>query len=496
MKKKLLAVMLIVVMVLASAATVFAAEKDHGHADGAQIAINGAIEGQTYAAYRVFEAVPSATGDAVTYKMLPGKTMPQNDYFTVDSLGNVSSTDAAKDSAGKLSTGAVEWLKANYATLGEYVDEVTADANGAVLKNMPYGYYYVTSTTGTVVSVDTTNKNATIEEKNETSEFDKSIEEASGSESGEHTSFEAGDGDWMDSDKAMAQIGTAVNFDSRFTVPKGAINFVFTDTMQNTLDLDADSIKVYVVDAKDAEPAAGATPVEETADTFAIEYPQGKTFQITFQNAWIANQVGKTVVIKYDGILNKDAVITAAGNENRARIDYGNGDNKLWDEDYVKVYTGKITVMKYDGSAEDEKPLAGAGFVLYRMNGTAKEYYQWANDKVNWVVSEADATEFFSGADGKLVGEFKGLHDGTYYLHEKTVPAGYNAIADETVVIGTEWTTGGFDVNCVKDEPVENNKGNVMPATGGMGTTILYTLGGILVVGAGVLLVARRKMDN
>ena len=78
----------------------------------------------------------------------------------------------------------------------------------------------------------------------------------------------------------------------------------------------------------------------------------------------------------------------------------------------------------------------------------------------------------------------------------KTVPKGYNAIGDEEVVIGTKWDNGGFEANCVKEEPVENNKGAVMPSTGGIGTTILYTLGGILVVGAGVLLVARRKMER
>lgn len=495
MKKRLLAVMLIVVMVLASTVTSLAATVDKGNADGATITVSGAIEGQKYEAWRVFVAIPSDTDDSVSYQLLPNKTMPTNAYFTVDDYGNVSATDAAKGADGKLSTGAVEWLEANYRTLGEKVAEVTADADGATLTGMPYGYYFVTSTTGTVVSVDTTNENATIVEKNETSEFDKSIQAASGSESEEHNTWTANDGDWMDSDEAMAQIGTAVNFDSRFTVPLGAINFVLTDTMEASLDLDAASIKVYVVNAKGDQPAAGATPVAAGDNTFAVA-TTAHGFTITFANAWIENQVGKTVVVKYDGILNKDAVITDAGNENRARIEYGQGSNKLSDEDNVKVYTGKITVMKYDGSADDETPLAGAGFVLYRMNGQAKEYYKWADNKVNWVASEAEATELFSGADGKLDGEFKGLHDGTYFLHEKTVPKGYNAIGDEEVVIGTKWDNGGFEANCVKEEPVENNKGAVMPSTGGIGTTILYTLGGILVVGAGVLLVARRKMER
>ena len=115
------------------------------------------------------------------------------------------------------------------------------------------------------------------------------------------------------------------------------------------------------------------------------------------------------------------------------------------------------------------------------------------------------------GTDGKA--KFTGLGAGEYTLSETKVPAGYNKIADisfeitATVSDDTTSQTGkqitfdtdNDDINVESDNTltltVENQKGTELPSTGGIGTTIFYVIGAILVLGAGILLVTRRRMN-
>ena len=91
-----------------------------------------------------------------------------------------------------------------------------------------------------------------------------------------------------------------------------------------------------------------------------------------------------------------------------------------------------------------------------------------------------------------MVESFTGLVDGTYTLVEKTVPSGYNKAADSTFTIAASDYTSD---NLVQTAEVINNSGAELPSTGGICTTIFYIIGAILVIGAGVLLVTRRRMN-
>jgi len=53
-----------------------------------------------------------------------------------------------------------------------------------------------------------------------------------------------------------------------------------------------------------------------------------------------------------------------------------------------------------------------------------------------------------------------------------------------------------IDSNHLYELTVENNAGAELPSTGGIGTTIFYVLGGLLVVCAGVLLITKRQMNK
>ena len=73
-----------------------------------------------------------------------------------------------------------------------------------------------------------------------------------------------------------------------------------------------------------------------------------------------------------------------------------------------------------------------------------------------------------------------------------TVPSGYNKAADSTFTIAKDNYTAA---NLEQTAEVENNSGSELPSIGGIGTTMFYVIGAILVIGAGVVLVTRRRMS-
>ena len=168
--------------------------------------------------------------------------------------------------------------------------------------------------------------------------------------------------------------------------------------------------------------------------------------------------------------------------------------------DTEKVYSSKIVIDKYDSDDKSVK-LSDAQFVLINNEG---KYYQYiaANEetgalaKVNWVDDQQLATVATTDAQG--FASFDGLKDGSYSLKEIKAPEGYNLLTDivSVTIDGSSVLTNenGVTVLTVTAE-VENNTGSTLPETGGIGTTIFYAVGGVLVVGAGVLLITRKRMS-
>jgi len=150
----------------------------------------------------------------------------------------------------------------------------------------------------------------------------------------------------------------------------------------------------------------------------------------------------------------------------------------------------------------DEKtPLAGAKFTLSKNSDgsdpislveVGKNVYRVATkDDVNTI------TEITTDATGAFT--IQGLDSDTYYLTETAAPAGYNVLksAIEVKVSDKGEVTYIYDgVEATGTVMVENNTGAELPSTGGIGTTIFYVVGGLLVVAAGVLLVTRKRMSK
>lgn len=112
-----------------------------------------------------------------------------------------------------------------------------------------------------------------------------------------------------------------------------------------------------------------------------------------------------------------------------------------------------------------------------------------------------DGNNELVSAEGGMI-NINGLKSGTYYLKETKAPDGYNLLKTPIKIIVTGDAVTGKPVikvdnngtaTVVKKVEVQNNKGSLLPSTGGMGTTLIYVVGSILVLASGIVLFSKRK---
>ena len=467
----------------------------------------------TYTLYKVFAATTDGEGHYSYTLSGSHTTVPTG--FILDDGGNVyfaEEVEAGTEGAFQVMVNNTAKTIKNKTTLSDtdianiaaYVTDAdivdTKDVTGtasAVFDGLAYGYYYVSTTTGSLVVIDSTKPEVEVADKNSVPGLDKTITNTDKTSAGMAGAID-------DEGKlALAELGKEVEYTAEITVGKGAIGYEFHDKMGSGLTFKGnDSVTVT------AEPAV-------TGDWYTIKTtPDGDdTLTITFKDG-IA--VGTKITIKYIGTVNSDALTVETG-KNTARVDYGdeNSTNHTPDSE-TNVYNAKVNVTKTDG---DGAALEGAGF---KLKNTAGKWYKNDGTTVTWVDAEADGTEIrpvkgtqanpdydadaaaaaaeagtvydvpetISGTTA--VASFTGLVNGTYTLVETTVPTGYNKAADSTVTIADT----DFNANVSASATVVNNQGTELPSTGGIGTTIFYVVGSILVVAAGVLLITKKRMSR
>lgn len=432
----------------------------------------GSTATNTYKVYRVFDATSDGSSTNISYKLNEHHTTAPTG-FSVDAGGNVK-----YDGTGtELSEADINAIKA-YVTDADIVATVETDANDRkfTLSNLPYGYYYISTTTGTLVTVDSTNPNVTVQDKNEVPTLDKKI-----------TGVTAGSLD-ADGKKALAQVGTTVHYESTIKIGKGADGYVFHDDMGSGLALVTGSIVVDDNDDDIDKPAAGTDYILSTTKS-------DDTIYIEFKNEYTgALKEGKIITISYDAIVTSGALTyNSEDGKNTASLDYGHstGINSTPIKE-TEVHNAKLTVTKVEpieGSTNEYKPLAGAGFVLKNAAG---KFYQKDTSTgkliVNWV-DEKDATELLTTEASNIL-EFTGLPNGTYTLIEKTIPGGYNQAPNEVFTIaGNDYTKDNLE----KATRVVNNKGIELPSTGGMGTVAFAVVGLIVMAGAAITLIIKKR---
>ena len=469
--KKFFALLVAMLMVLGMSMTAFAAGTGSiTIAPPSNVDKDTAI---TYKIYKVFDA--DGNGTAISYKLVEGKTTAPA-CFTVDSAGNVTYSGSA--TGNELTPDDIAKI-ADYVSKDTPVATATSEAGAdAVAGNLPNGYYYITTSTGTAVTINSTNPNVKVDDKNIIPSLNKKAKQAE-------------DQSYMELDEkgknVVAQVGKVIPFEATITVGKGAKGYVYHDKMSDGLAYQND-LKIEVTYPPTQEGGNSET-VDITNNTNVNKTPDdGETITVKFADDYLKSIEGATITITYSAKVTSDALQLNPAT-NTASLGYGEDGGFSTDNETVNVYNAKLNVSKQDGSKE---PLAGAGFIISNIEG--KYYYLTTSDGspfVSWISTSDDATVQYSDASG-AVPAFTGLPDGTYTLIEKVVPSGYNRAEDINFTIAKSDYTPG---NLSQSSTVTNQAGSTLPSTGGIGTTIFYVVGAILVVGAGVVLITRRRMS-
>lgn len=533
MSRKILSLVLALVMVMGLAVTAMADETTPH-----TITITNALEGHTYEAYQVFTGTVTG-GDNNTPKILtniewgdgvnsaalltalqnytngtPGYESPYKDCNTADDVANVLKD---RNSDGPRVDAFAEVVSNHLATVA---GTANAPADGKYVINVKGDGYYFVKDANPVTGNDTVTKymlrvarDVTVAPKSDKPRMDKKVKDRDDS-AGRTTGWQDG---------ADYDIGDNVPFRLKGTVTShydvyDTYAFTFHDTMATGLTFQPTTVKAYVGNRNSVTNTVEYTEIAAANYVVNSAPGDGHTFDVVFSNLKEIPDVkgGSEITVEYEAKLNENAVIGAQGNPNTAYLEFSNNpygeETGETPKETAIVFTYQLTVNKKMGDGTTELP--GAAFKLEKkLPNDADGAEKWK--EVDRTPAAGEATTF----------EFKGLDDGTYKLTEITTPSGYNTItpieftihADHgtsgnpatlneiyiTVPAGSEVTPDEFTVGQDADKltgvvstNVVNQAGTQLPTTGGMGTTLFYVIGAILVFGAVVLLVTKKRMSG
>ncbi len=301
-----------VLTVFAFGSTALAQTVDSGKSGAGTITVSNASQGQTYTAYKLFDATVTTDGSGISYKLPAGKIATNfggDTWFEVDSKGNIT----AKEGATVSSEAFAAWAK----NFGTEVTSATANDNSLVFTHLTFGYYFVTSSLGAVLTVDSTTPNATVIDKNTTNPTIPDSNNGGGKKilsNGATTS------------ETTAKIGDTINFQIKFN----ATNYV-------TKDRQTKQIVSYTIEDSPTALAIDQNSVNVKVDGVDITAKISKTFDatgkmnlvITWADAAASNKTiynsPAEVIITYSAVVTKDAKEGEATNS--ATIGYNTIDN-------------------------------------------------------------------------------------------------------------------------------------------------------------------------
>lgn len=454
--KKIFALLIAMVMVLGMSTSVFAAttvtiNPGNPNSDSAD---------PTYTYYVMMKASVGESGTAYYVETqalataLDGLTAGENsaDLFTVTKAFGADRWNVVINKNGEVAfTG--EEVAAALATI-----KSSAIATGTATNNqisLDYdGYILIESSLGTKLVVDT----VTTKEINEKNTYPSLTKTES---------------------TTNAEIGGTVTYTIPVVIPETVAEkpIVVTDIISKGLTLNT------AITADNS--VTGLTWTLDSTDTTT----QAKTYKVTIPAATVKALAGKTLTLTYTATINELAVVNQA-ETNKAHLGYDNFTSV--DTQPTEIKTFGFDLQKTDGTSA----LAGVKFTL---QNSANEYYTEPSDEESvdedrFVTTKYEVT---TPADGKIT--FAGLAAGTYVLTETETVTGFNLLTGPITVTvaedgsvtfsGDGQTANGTTVTVV------NQQGAELPSTGGIGTTIFYIIGAILVIGAGVVLVTRRRMN-
>lgn len=517
--KKVISLVLAVVMIMALATTAFAQIVGTAAEGTGSITVSNASKGVTYSVVKLFDASVTGTANgSIVYTGTIPETLTNYFEYTGNKDANDNSYVVAKvTTMDAAATAALKaWAETQTAT-------ASAESDGSVLTfaGLPYGYYVVLTTQGAAISLTSTNPTGTVRDKNTTDPDITKVVDDDDVDIGQKVTY-------------TVTANTATFLDDESGNSHKITKYEITDTLPAFLDpatVKVESITIGGV----AYTVNGVVPQFTQADNdedLEIVIPWVDA------NGDSAHDAGADIVVTYSATVSSDIIIDAKeanddmtdGNVNTVTLipyymadtdEDGEGDDEQpWDETWPaseEIYTYAAALQKID---ENKKPLAGAKFSAkgLTVTGAAGVYTVVSYDPT----SETYGTEMVCDTEGQLV--ILGLSSASKLTVKETeAPAGYNLLAttaemtpamtgeeikateqtiyydatgkvtsDETDTFYTK-TTYNVDLLTTAVQVV-NQKGNELPSTGGMGTTLIYVMGTVLVLGAAVLLITKKRM--
>lgn len=491
--KKIAAIMFAFMMVF-SLSTNVKAESGEQNTKKGTITISNAIEGQEYKIYKILN-LESYSYDtdpkdgAYSYTLTNDgwkkffETGDGKNYVTVENdyvKWNSTDTDAAN-----LAKAAIAFAKeeTNGVTSLDLTPSITKrNSDGTVeltYTDLDLGYYLVDSSVGALCGLDTTNSKVDIKEKNKQPTVTKKILENN-----------------QEKDSNTASVGDVITYQMHVVIPVGTEKCTLHDEMTglefNGNKYDQNS-KIYLYDGDTAFKEGEHYNFKQTTDGFTVEFTE-KYLKSTTKE--------RHVIISYNAILTKGALMGNDGtaNTNDAWLTYGD-KNTVSTHSTTKTYTFEFPVYKYTGVLNNtDTPLSGAEFKLYSDSTCKKEIPLAETDTKNnyrkYIDGDTQAN-IVTDATGRFT--ISGLAEDTYYLKETKAPNGYNilkgpiAVKLERGADGAPFMSIYQGVTKTETINVQNNTGSLLPSTGGMGTTLIYLIGGALVLGSGFVLMNKKR---
>lgn len=465
--KKIAAIMFAFMMVVSMSTNVSAAETG-------RITISPANPNEEYKIYKILKLESyDETKQLYSYTKTGNQwdafidSAVTDGYLTINTDGYVTFS-TTKDSPADVREFARKALA--YATDKKITETRTATTGAndtsVTIDGLELGYYLVGSSMGALCSLDTTHPEATIKDKNEKPTVDKQIVE----------------GDQLVGNNS-ANIGDVVNFKTTITAQAGAKKYVLHDTMDNSLTFNDDVAVTY--NGNGLNNPGDYTVTKPGAD--------GCTFDVTFTESFLNTLTANTkIYVTYSATVNDNAVVKDPMT-NKTHLTYGDKNTETNKPETITKTFG-ITVFKYTG---DNTALEGAKFIL-----STDPQCQDANKTLKFNINTAGKYRYDTNGNTTLTSPatgyiyIEGLKAGTYYLKETAAPKGYNVLKDIQTIEITEDGEVKVKGEICNEVKVKNNSGTVLPSTGGAGTTMIYLVGAVLVLGSGVVLVTKRRVKG
>lgn len=514
--KKIMALMLAAIMMMAMSVTAFAAETTHSltvNAKGGQD-----LTGQTINLYKLFDVTESNSGETTNYAYTVNTATGYKDAIE-SALGTsfTGTTDeeyaaavlALKDTEGAVQKFANDFtadaLKKNLSAT-ETSGKITEDSNKTsyTFNNLADGYYLVYVTGGkeiqsSLVTVDATTN--TVNLKTEAPSIEKKA------------------------NKETVNIGDVVTYTVTGSIPDTTGYAEYVYKIHDELSTGLDFVKNANGDALDNANQVNVTIAftdKGTVPATAALSGEGNRKMSLDLSVWVkANQEnkGKEFTVTYYAKVNKAAVVTE---KNKAELEYGNNpdDTTITTPSEAKTPTYPLDILKVKKDSNPEEILAGAHFTLYASTpeGTIDESkpikvikdedgkYSYAADQVSTdpsvITDMVTVATKFEGTGYNL--HINGLAAGIYYLKETKAPDGYNKLTDAIKVTITKSTTAdenewtlNVDKGTVNGKivKVENSTGSLLPSTGGRGAIVFAVIAALLVFGVAVSFIRDKRKE-